>query len=229
MPRYTGQGIIGAGRRRLRHFALFSDHASGRAGSPDRLARRLFAQAVADHEALATRERSLALLRGRRISRAPGSCGRENFPRLDQPFGGRDVGLQERDDRRRLRRRDQKLGADGRRSRLPLPACGGADPQAPDGDGLSPVRSAEVQISKYGRDVNTVDFSGWPMIVHADMPDEVAYALCQAIEARKDLIPTDNYKPVRVAQLCADDEEAPRGIPFHPGAERFYRQKGYLK
>src|SRR5438093_3096591 len=53
--------------------------------------------------------------------------------------------------RRRLRRRDQKLGADGRRSRLPLPACGGADPQAPDGDGLSPVRSAEVQTSKYGR------------------------------------------------------------------------------
>ena len=78
-------------------------------------------------------------------------------------------------------------------------------------------------------DVNTVDFSGWPMIVHADMPDEVAYALCQAIEARKDLIPTDNYKPVSVAQLCADDEEAPRGIPFHPGAERFYRGKGYLK
>ena len=76
---------------------------------------------------------------------------------------------------------------------------------------------------------NTVDFSGWPMIVHADMPDEVAYALCQAIEARKDLIPTDNYKPVSVAQLCADDEEAPRGIPFHPGAERFYREKGYLK
>src|SRR5438094_5353715 len=76
---------------------------------------------------------------------------------------------------------------------------------------------------------NTVDFSGWPMIVHADMPDEVAYGLCQAIEARKDLIPTDNYKPVSVAQLCADDQEAPRGIPFHPGAERFYREKGYLK
>jgi len=78
-------------------------------------------------------------------------------------------------------------------------------------------------------DVPTVDFSGWPMIVHADMPDEVAYALCQAIEARKDLIPTDNYKPVSVAQLFADDEEAPRGIPFHPGAERFYRENCYLK
>ena len=78
-------------------------------------------------------------------------------------------------------------------------------------------------------DVNTVDFSGWPMVVRADMAEEVAYALCEAIAARKDLIPTDNYKPLDLSQLCADDEEAPRGIPFHPGAERFYREKGYLK
>jgi TRAP-type uncharacterized transport system substrate-binding protein len=78
-------------------------------------------------------------------------------------------------------------------------------------------------------DVKTVDFSGWPMIVHAEMPDEVAYALCEAIEARKDFIPTDNYKPLEIAQLCADDDEAPRGVPFHPGAERFYRERGFLK
>jgi len=78
-------------------------------------------------------------------------------------------------------------------------------------------------------DVNTVDFSGWPMVVRADMPEEVAYALCESIAARKDLIPPDNYKPLDVAQLCADDEEAPRGVPFHHGAERFYRERGYLK
>jgi TRAP-type uncharacterized transport system substrate-binding protein len=75
-------------------------------------------------------------------------------------------------------------------------------------------------------DVNTVDFSGWPMVVRTDMPEEVAYALCEAIAARK--IPTDNYKPLDVSQLCAD-EEAPRGVPFHPGAEHFYRERGYLK
>src|SRR5437660_917034 len=53
--------------------------------------------------------------------------------------------------------------------------------------------------------------------------------LRQAIVARTYLIHPDNYNTVSVAQLCADDEETPRGIPFHPGAERFYRQKGYLK
>jgi len=78
-------------------------------------------------------------------------------------------------------------------------------------------------------DVQTVDFSGWPMVVHADMPEAVAYALCEAIEARRDLIPTDNYRPLDVAQLCANDEETPCDMPFHPGAERFYRERGYLR
>jgi TRAP-type uncharacterized transport system substrate-binding protein len=78
-------------------------------------------------------------------------------------------------------------------------------------------------------DVPTVDFSGWPMVVRADMPDDVAYALCEAIEKRKDLIPTDNFQPVNLAQLCANDEEAPYNVPLHPAARRFYRERGYLK
>ena len=78
-------------------------------------------------------------------------------------------------------------------------------------------------------DVPTLDFSGWPMVVRVDMPDDVAYALCEAIEKRKDLIPTDNFKSLSIAQLCANDEEAPFDVPLHPGAERFYRERGYLK
>lgn len=78
-------------------------------------------------------------------------------------------------------------------------------------------------------DVDTVDFSGWPMVVRADMPEDVVYALCEAIEARKDLMPTDNYKPLDIAQLCANDEETPCDVPLHPGAERFYRERGYLR
>jgi TRAP-type uncharacterized transport system substrate-binding protein len=78
-------------------------------------------------------------------------------------------------------------------------------------------------------DVATVDFSGWPMVVRADMPNDVAYALCEAIEKRKDLIPTDNFKPIDIGQLCANDEEAPYNIPLHPGARQFYRERGYLK
>src|SRR4029453_16685952 len=77
-------------------------------------------------------------------------------------------------------------------------------------------------------DVATVDFSGWPMVVRADMPDDVAFALCEAIESRKHLIPTDNFNPPDIAQRCANGEEAPYNIPLPPGARRFYRERGYL-
>ncbi len=79
------------------------------------------------------------------------------------------------------------------------------------------------------QDIQTVDFSGWPMVVRADMPDDVAYGLCEAIEKCKELMPTDNFKPLDIGQLCANDEEAPYDVPLHPGAERFYRERGYLK
>jgi TRAP-type uncharacterized transport system substrate-binding protein len=74
-----------------------------------------------------------------------------------------------------------------------------------------------------------VDFSGWPMVVHAGMSNDVAYALCEAIEKRKNLIPSDNFKRIEMAQLCANNEEAPYSVPLHPGARRFYRDRGYLK
>ena len=78
-------------------------------------------------------------------------------------------------------------------------------------------------------DIQTIDFSGWPMIVHADMSNELAYALCEAIELRKDAIPTDNFRPLSLKQLCANDDEAPFDAPLHAGARRFYRERGLLK
>lgn len=78
-------------------------------------------------------------------------------------------------------------------------------------------------------DVATVDFSGWPMVVRTDMPNDVAFALCEAVEKRRHLIPTDNFEPLDIGQLCANDEEAPYNVPLHPGARRFYRERGYLK
>ena len=78
-------------------------------------------------------------------------------------------------------------------------------------------------------DVATVDFSGWPMVVHADLPNDIAYALCEAIEKRRKALPSDNFKPISMRQLCANDEEAPFNVPLHPGARRFYRERGYLR
>lgn len=94
--------------------------------------------------------------------------------------------------------------------------------------GYDMITLTQSRIPSLPDPVPSIDFSGWPMIVHADMADDVAYALCEAIEARKLLIPTDNYRPLDLAQLCAISEETPRGAPLHPGAERFYRERGYL-
>ncbi|MDP2644692.1 MAG: TAXI family TRAP transporter solute-binding subunit [Desulfobacterales bacterium] len=95
--------------------------------------------------------------------------------------------------------------------------------------GYRPAILSKSRYEDLPGDVQTVDFSGWPMIVHAEMPDEVAYALCEAIESRQEVIPTDNYKPLDMTELCNNGEETPYDVPLHPGAERFYREKGYLK
>ena len=92
-------------------------------------------------------------------------------------------------------------------------------------------RSGVVPKSQFkglAMDVSTIDFSGWPMAVRADMPNEVAYALCEALEARRKAIPTDNFRPLRIADLCANGPEAPYDVPLHPGARKFYRERGHL-
>jgi hypothetical protein len=95
--------------------------------------------------------------------------------------------------------------------------------------GYRPTQLTNSDFKGVDRPVPTIDFSGWPMIVHAGMADEVAYALCEAIENRRAVFPTDNYKPLSIAQLCANDEEAPYDAPLHPGAIRFYKERGFLK
>ncbi len=95
--------------------------------------------------------------------------------------------------------------------------------------GYDMIDITPARIPGLPKTVPSLDFSGWPMIVHADMEDDVAYALCEAIEMRKLVIPTDNYKPLDMAQICSGGEEVPLGAPLHPGAARFYRERGYLR
>ena len=95
--------------------------------------------------------------------------------------------------------------------------------------GYRPSGMSRCGFRGMASEISTVDFSGWPMIVRADLPNEIAYALCEAIEMRKDIIPTDNYKKLDMAQLCGNDDQAPYDVPLHPGAKKFYRERGYLR
>lgn len=93
-------------------------------------------------------------------------------------------------------------------------------------------KRSTIPAGKYpglDEDVSTIDFSGWPLITHRWLPNEVAYAICEAIDARQNVIPVDHERPLDMGMLCRSTEAAPLGIPLHPGATQYYREKGYLE
>ena len=85
-----------------------------------------------------------------------------------------------------------------------------------------------AKFEKLPRDVETIDFSGWPLITHGWLDNDLAYAICEAIDARQSVIPVDDDKPLDMRMLCRATESAPLDIPLHPGAKKYYEEKGYL-
>lgn len=77
-------------------------------------------------------------------------------------------------------------------------------------------------------DIDTIDFSGWPLITHRGLSDDLAYSICQAIDSRQSVIPVDDDDPLDMKKICRSTEAAPLGIPLHRGAKRYYEDKGYL-
>jgi len=68
---------------------------------------------------------------------------------------------------------------------------------------------------------------GTNLIVNKDMPDNVAYAITKAIIENRDAIVADNKA---MAGFVARDAWRPEnvGIPLHPGAIRYYKEKGWM-
>lgn len=73
-----------------------------------------------------------------------------------------------------------------------------------------------------------VDFSGWPLITHASLPEELAYHIVAVLDRIREEIPYDSAQLPPMSSLCCSTEEGPLDIPLHPGAERYYRERGYL-
>jgi TRAP-type uncharacterized transport system substrate-binding protein len=78
-------------------------------------------------------------------------------------------------------------------------------------------------------DVTTVDFSGWPIFTHADVPDDIVRSFCIALDNRKDRIPWQGEGPLPLERMCEDNPEGPLDVPLHPAAEIYWRERGYLK
>ncbi len=77
-------------------------------------------------------------------------------------------------------------------------------------------------------DILTIEFSGWPIIVHAEAPDDIVTRICAAFDARKQQIAWQGFGPLPVERWCRDNIDTPVLFPIHPAAERYWRSRGYL-
>jgi len=85
--------------------------------------------------------------------------------------------------------------------------------------------------SRYRRlaeDALTIDYSGWAMVTHKWLSNKIAYAAIETIDQRQGVIPVDDDQPLNMSNLCRSTEKCPLQIPLHPGAEKYYKEKGYL-
>ena len=73
-----------------------------------------------------------------------------------------------------------------------------------------------------------VDFSGWLIVVPRRFPDELAYHIAGVLDKIREDIPYDAAEIPPMSQLCTSTEAGPLDFPLHPGAEKYYREKGYL-
>jgi NMT1-like family len=87
---------------------------------------------------------------------------------------------------------------------------------------------SKASYAKLKEDVPTLDFSGFPVYTHVNVPDAIVTSICSALEARKEKIPWQEEGPLPLDRMCRDTPEGPLNIPLHPAAERFWRERGYL-
>jgi TRAP-type uncharacterized transport system substrate-binding protein len=101
--------------------------------------------------------------------------------------------------------------------------------QALEADGLRRAAITEEEYRGLGATVETIDFSGWPVFCREDASEELIYAFCAALEARKVRIPWLGEEPLPLDRLCKDGKDGALYLPLHPGAERCWRECGYLR
>jgi TRAP-type uncharacterized transport system substrate-binding protein len=79
-------------------------------------------------------------------------------------------------------------------------------------------------------EIETVDFSGWTYFCHADLASEIAYNMAKAVDLCYKQIPVDHFdkRPMTMAEFCRGGEAGQLNIPLHPGAKRYFRERGYL-
>jgi TRAP-type uncharacterized transport system substrate-binding protein len=94
--------------------------------------------------------------------------------------------------------------------------------------GFKRARLDHGRIAGINEPTTVVDFSGWPIVVHEKFPDALAYHIAGVLDKIREEIPYDAAETPTMKQMCTDTEAGPLDFPLHPGAERYYGDKGYL-
>jgi len=84
------------------------------------------------------------------------------------------------------------------------------------------------RFSYVDREIDCIDFSGWPLYAAASLPDQVAYDVCAAFGARHDEMPWEKGTHQGIPHIGKETDATPMDVPLHPGAERWYREQGYI-
>jgi TRAP-type uncharacterized transport system substrate-binding protein len=92
---------------------------------------------------------------------------------------------------------------------------------------------APLTTRHYGNmehNIDTVDFSGWTYFCHADLAPAVAYNMAKAVDLCHAEIPVDHFdkRPMTMEEFCRGGEAGQLNIPLHPGARKYFHERGYL-
>lgn len=81
-------------------------------------------------------------------------------------------------------------------------------------------------------DIETVDYSGWPIYCRADAPDALIGKFCRALIARQDAIVWNiggpRQPPLPLDQVARESPSTPQDVPLHPAATAVWHEHGYL-
>ncbi len=86
------------------------------------------------------------------------------------------------------------------------------------------VRLPKARVRRLVKEIDTLDFSGWPIYANASLPEKTAYDVCAALAAREAEIPWEKGSDGSALHMVSDTETTPADVPLHPGAERWYRE-----
>ena len=96
-------------------------------------------------------------------------------------------------------------------------------------DGLMRAAITDEEYPGIGETVWTLDFSGWPVFCLESASEQMIYNFCATLDNRKAVVPWwEGEGPLPLERLCKDGKEGALYLPLHAGAERFWRERGYI-